>query len=250
MPLNKGVNILSKKRRVRYALNTSAFICFLLALVLAVLLRIFALDEFNEWYGKYTEALVDFENRIQTYGATWQTVVIILLNFALKSVLPWFPISCICVACSVIFKWYQALIVNAAGLAILYSIRYFWGKRFGGGNAEKLIEKNDALHRFIDSHKIGSPVVLFMLRLIPVISVNNTSMLYGTTDIGYIKYILVSLAGFSYKLFSYTLIGRNVFDPASASFIVPLLMLCFLTGVVLLILAQGIGLTKDKTKNQ
>ncbi len=237
---------MNKRRRVHYALNTSAFICFLLALVLAILLRIFALDEFNEWYAKYTDALLTFENRIQTHGATWQTVVIVLLNFAVKSVLPWFPLSCICVACGVIFQWYEALLINMAGLTILYSIRYFWGRKFGGGNAEKLIEKNDTLHKFIDSNKIGSPMVLFGLRLIPVISVNNVSMLYGTTDMGYIKFILVSLAGFSYKLFSYTLIGRNVFDPASASFIVPLMMLSFLSGVVMLILSGGIGLTKNK----
>jgi hypothetical protein len=45
--------------------------------------------------------------------------------------------------------------------------------------------------------------------------------------------------GFSYKLFSYTVIGRNVYDPASASFIVPFVILFIITGFILLFLSAA-----------
>ena len=79
--------------------------------------------------------------------------------------------------------------------------------------------------QLVERNQVGSAVVLFFLRLFPCIPINSVSQLYGTSDIGYWKYLIVSLLGFSYKLFSYTIIGRNVYDPMSASFLVPFILL-------------------------
>lgn len=224
-------------------MNFIAFVCFLLALALIVLLRLFQEPEFLKWYNKYTDTLVDFDNWIQANGATWFSVAVILANYTLKAVIPWFPLSCICVAAGVLFKWYYATAINIAGLSILFTIKFFWGKRYGGGNAEKILSKYDRAHTFVDSSKLGSALILFLLRLVPGMPVNSVSQLYGTTEIGFWKYLIVSLLGFSYKLFSFTTIGRNVFDPASASFIVPFVFLFLFTGVAVLSLNGVISLT-------
>ena len=230
-------------------LNTMAFVCFLLALVLIVLLRVFRLEAFLEWYGRYNDTLLYYEIWMQTYGATWISVISILANFALKALIPWFPIPCLCVASGVLFEWYYALLINLAGMIILFTIKFFWGKKFGGGNAEKILAKYDTAHNFIDSSKLGSHLVLFLLRFMPCIPVNSVSCLYGTTYISYWSYIVISAAGFIYKLFSYTVIGRNVFDPASASFIVPFILLLIFSGMVLLFLSGAFeirSLSKNK----
>lgn len=224
-------------------MNFIAFVCFLLALALIVLLRLFQEPEFLKWYNKYTDTLVNFDNWIQANGATWFSVAVILANYTLKAVIPWFPLSCICVAAGVLFKWYYATAINIAGLSILFTIKFFWGKRYGGGNAEKILSKYDRAHTFVDSSKLGSTLILFLLRLVPGMPVNSVSQLYGTTEIGFWKYLIVSLLGFSYKLFSFTTIGRNVFDPASASFIVPFVFLFLFTGVAVLSLNGVISLT-------
>ncbi len=230
-------------------LNTMAFVCFLLALVLIVLLRVFRLEAFLEWYGRYNDTLLYYEIWMQTYGATWISVISILANFALKALIPWFPIPCLCVVSGVLFEWYYALLINLAGMIILFTIKFFWGKKFGGGNAEKILAKYDTAHNFIDSSKLGSHLVLFLLRFMPCIPVNSVSCLYGTTYISYWSYIVISAAGFIYKLFSYTVIGRNVFDPASASFIVPFILLLIFSGMVLLFLSGAFeirSLSKNK----
>lgn len=219
----------------------------MIAFILIVLLRLFQFESVIEWYDKYTQTLDSFEQWMQANGATWYSVMIILANFFLKAIIPWFPISCICVASGVLFEWYYAIIINICGLAILFTIKYFWGKRFGGGNAEKILSKYDRAHKFIDSSKLGSTLVLFVLRLCPSLPINSVSQLYGTTDITYTKYLIVSLLGFSYKLFSYTLIGRSVFDPMSAKFVVPLILLFFFSGIVLLGLNGVIGLTRHES---
>ena len=215
-------------------MNFAAFICFLLSLSMIVFLRLSRMEQVLDWYNNYTDTLSSFEQWIQHYGATWYSVAIILGNFVLKAVVPWFPLSCICVACGMLFSGVQAIAINAVGAALLFTIRYFWGKRFGGGNAEKLLSKNEKAEQFVERSKIGSAVVLFFLRLFPCVPINAVSQLYGTSDIGYWKYLLVSLAGFSYKLFSYTIIGRSAFDPMSATFLVPFIFLFLFSGLVLL----------------
>ena len=228
---------MARSKKAKFSLSFVAFICFLVALALTVLLRAFKDESFLGWYDTYTDTLLYYEQWMQTYGATWISALLIVFNFLLKALLPWFPISCICVVAGVLFKWYYALLINIIGMAILFTVRYFWGKRFGAGNAEKILEKY-AVKTFIDSKSLRSDAVLFGLRFAPL-PINSVSTIYGTTDMPYKRYVLVSLAGFSYKIFSYTVIGRNVYDPASASFIVPLIILFVITGFVLLSLGAA-----------
>ena len=228
---------MARSKKAKFSLSFAAFICFLVALALTVLLRAFKDESFLGWYDTYTDTLIYYEQWMQTYGATWISALLIVFNFLLKALLPWFPISCICVVAGVLFKWYYALLINIIGMAILFTVRYFWGKRFGAGNAEKILEKY-AVKSFIDSKSLRSDVVLFGLRFAPL-PINSISTIYGTTDMPYIRYVLVSVAGFSYKIFSYTVIGRNVYDPASASFIVPLIILFVITGFILLSLGAA-----------
>ena len=239
---------LKKEKSIRYILNVSAFFCFVFALVLAILLRLFRQEQFLEWYSKYTDTLLSYEIWMQAYGASAVSVIFILLNYTVKAVIPWFPISCICVVSGALFSWYYAIIINIAGLIILFSVKFFWGRKFGGGNAEKILRKYDTVYNFIDKSKTGSPLVLFVLRLIPGVSLNSVSGLYGATDISYHTFLWVSIGGFAYKLFSYTVIGRNVFDPASASFIVPIMVLSVFTGMALLAVSGVLSISPLKNK--
>ncbi len=239
---------MKKRKSKTYAINTMAFICFVLALALIILLRIFSSDSFTIWYSKYVDTLASYEEWMLTYGATVTTVLIVFINFFLKSAIPWFPIACICVASGVLFEWYYALLINLAGVIILFTAKFYWGRRFGGGNAEKILSKYETAYEFIDKSRLGSGVVLFFLRLLPCLPVNSVSCLYGSTDISYLRYIIISVLGYSYKLFSYTLIGRSVYDPASASFIVPLILLLIFSGMMLLSLSGALQLRNLKRK--
>lgn len=239
---------MKKNKSWSYSLKIMSLFCFLAVFTLLVLLRIFNTDSFTMWYGRYTDTLNSFEIWIENYGATPLAVIIIIVNYALKAVFPWFPVSCICVASAVVFKWYEALIINILGLSLLFMLKFFWGKHFGGGNAEKLLMKYDSAHRLVDESKLGSGVVLFFTRLLPNIPINAVSCIYGTTDMPLWKFILISDMGFLYKLVSYIIIGRNVFDPASASFIVPFIPLLLISGCIFLSL--GSAFKNEKSKNE
>ena len=242
---------MKQKSNSTYTLNFSSFICFLIALVLIIFLRMFNQPEFLSWYSKYIDTLAKYELYLQTYGSTFISVIILLFNFALKAFIPWFPVSCICVVSSLLFKWYFALAINFSGLALLYTIKFIIGRKNGAGNTEKLLAKYEKAHDFIDNNDSGSSAVLFILRLIPLMPLNTVSSLYGTTNITYFVYIVVSLLGSAYKVISYTIIGRGVFDPASAGFIVPIILLFMFSGIVLLILSGAVTIkTRITVKNR
>ncbi|MBE6773612.1 MAG: TVP38/TMEM64 family protein [Ruminococcaceae bacterium] len=240
---------MKEKKSWSYIFRFASFICFLTVFALLFLLRLFATESFMSWYNRYTDTLSDFEIWLETYGATPMAVVIIFLNYALKAVLPWFPVSCICVASAVLFKWYDALVINLIGISILFILKFLWGKHHGGGNAEKILNRYGAAQRLVDEGKHGSAIVLFFSRLLPSIPVNAVSCLYGTTDMPLWRFVIISDLGIMYKLITYIIIGRNVFDPASASFVVPFIPLIFLSGIICLSISGAIGDRKNKKVN-
>lgn len=227
------------------ALSFVAFLCFSCALVLIVLLRMFQIDEVLEWYNKYTETLASYEAWIKQNGATVLSAVIILVNFAIKAYIPWVPVSFLMVISGALFEWYIAFLINVFGMVILFSMKFLYGRTYGGGNTEKILAHYDKAHTFIDKGKLGSRMVLFFARLTPGVTTGAVSQLYGTTDISLSQFLLISVLGFSYKTFSYTTIGTNVYDPMSASFIIPLVFLLLFTGVGILVINGVITVTYD-----
>lgn len=222
--------------------------CFLIAVLLVVLLQLLKIDSISQWYGKYTDTLIRFEKNIETMDNRWLAVIVIELNFIIKAIIPWLPISFLCVISGAMFKWYFAILINLVGLSMLFTIRYFWGRHFGGGNAHKFIAKYEKVDDIIRNDKVGRPLVLFGARLIPCIPINTISQIYGAINYKYWKYMLISLTGFAYKLFSYTVIGRNVYDPLSAKFILPIIPLFLISGLALLILNGAITVTVTARK--
>lgn len=239
-----------KQKSWSYTLKFMALICFLTVLALLFLLRLFNTPQFMSWYNRYTDTLLNFELWLETHGATPLSVLLILFNYALKAVIPWFPIPCICVASAVLFKWYYALIINMIGLGILFALKFYRGRNKGAGNAEKLLKKYDGLYRMIDESRYSSGVVLFFARLIPCFPLNSVSCVYGTTEMSLLKFLLISELGFLYRAITYIIIGRNVFDPASASFVVPFMPLIFFSGVVLLSFSTALSNKKEYKNNK
>lgn len=230
------------------AMQVTALIFFLLALCLIIALRLFENQRFLGWYNSYADTLMSYQEWVEQNGATALSVAIILLNFVLKATIPWFPITIIMFSTGMIFKWYWAILINTVGAIILFTIKYYWGRKWGGGNAEKILGHYDRAHYFIETGKLGSKATLFLARLTPFMPINSVSQLYGTTTMPFGQYLIVSLIGFSYKLFSYTIIARNVYNPLSSGFIVPIMALLIFFGLVLLALDGIISATSPVFK--
>ena len=233
-----------RKKRKKYLLF-GGLILIALSLAVGALLMSLSHEELWRWYVEAQQKLAELENMIAQLDQVWQFIGAIVLLFAIKSFFPIYATSTVCFLTGVVLPMYLAIPVNVLGFVVLVTIRYFWGKRFGAGNAWKMISRMDILRKLIQKDGKGNPALLIALRLIPCMPINSISGIYGSFNFGYLKFTLLSLIGFMPRLISFTFVGRNVFDPLSPSFLLPIMIILFLSGISALSV-NGIWTTVEK----
>ncbi|NCC86650.1 MAG: TVP38/TMEM64 family protein [Clostridia bacterium] len=208
------------------------------------------LTKIQEGYIVFKGRMIELEESIARFGNVGYMIFIILLLFSLKSVVALVPISATCLLSGVLFPFHLALIVNFVGISILMSIKYLWGKKLGGGNISKIVKRYPTILEIFEHNGSGNPWVLFVFRLVPSFPVNSISQLYGSMNFNFRNYLLISIAGFSLKLISFTIIGSNVYDPLSSAFIVPIIIILFVSGTSMLLVNGIISITTKSTSNK
>lgn len=222
-----------KQKRKKYLLF-GGLVLIALSMAVAVLLVSLQYDSLWWWYAQSKQKLAQLEDFILHIDRTWIFIGAMMLLFAVKSVFPIYATSTVCFLTGIVLPIYFAIPVNIAGFVVILTIRYFWGKRFGAGNAWKMISKTEIIKRLIEQDGKVNSLVLVALRLIPCVPINSISGIYGSLDFGYGKFVLFSVIGFLPKLISFTIVGRNVYDPLSAGFLVPIMILLFVSGISVL----------------
>lgn len=236
---------MEKKEKQKKYLLFGGLILIALGIAVGVLLFSLQYEELWVWYGKTQQKLLELEEYIAHLDKAWQFFAAVMLLFAVKSFFPIYATSTVCFLSGVVLPIYLAIPVNILGFVVLITIRYFWGRRFGAGGAWRVIRKNRKMRRLIQRDGRGNPALLIALRLIPSIPVNGISGIYGSFDFGYWRFVLLSVIGFLPKLISFTLVGRNVYDPLSAGFLLPIMILLLVTGFSLLSV-NGVWTTVEK----
>lgn len=227
---------MQKESKKLLYIKFSGTLLLLFSGILCLLLSVMQVEDLHRWYETWQSQLVMMEEKVASMGNRGLIVLIVMLLFTLKSVFPPVTITAICLISGMVLPWYFALVVNIVGVGWLMTIRYYWGRRFGGGSAIRLVRQNEIINSLLQREGTGNPYLLFVFRLIPAFPVNSISRLYGAMQFRYRNYICISIAGFMFKIVSYTIIGRNVFDPLSASFLLPIILLSFISGCILIAL--------------
>ncbi len=199
----------------------------------AVLLYLLQYEQLWHWYEVIKAELALLETQIAHLDDKWLFVAAIFLLFAVKSFIPIYPTPTVCFLTGAMLPMYISVPVNVLGFCILLTIRYFAGKRFGAGSAWYFIRKNERLRKLIERDGHGNSTLLVMLRLIPVVPVNGISGIYGSLRFDYKRFLALSVVGYLPQIISYTFVGRNVYDPLSPEFIVPIMILAFVSGISL-----------------
>lgn len=220
----------------------------LVAIGIAAAILLFSLryEHLWHWYEVVRHELAELEFRISHLDDKWLFALVIILLFAVKSFIPIYPTSTVCFLTGAMLPMYFSVPVNIAGFAALLSIRYFAGKGFGAGSAWKFIRKNERLRRLIEQDGNGNTTLLIILRLLPVMPVNSISGIYGSLDFGFGKFLGLSILGFLPKIISFTFVGRNVYDPLSPEFIVPIMIFAFVSGISM-ICVNGVWRAVERT---
>lgn len=225
---------MKKGRKQKKFLLIAGLICIAIAIATTVLIFSFRFEKLWIWYADIVEVLDGLKNRISSIDNVWRFTGAILGLFLIKAIFPIYPTSTVCFLTGAFFPMYFAVPLNIVGLIVQFSVKYFWGKKFGAPYAWKWMKKNEGLRHAIQQKGKGNTALLFALRLVPSVPVNGFSALYGSFSYGYLKFILVSVAGFMPKLLIFAIVGRNLYDPLSPGFLIPIIILSLFTGLTFL----------------
>ncbi|MDR0286491.1 MAG: VTT domain-containing protein [Clostridiales bacterium] len=193
------------------------------------------LTKVQQAYANFRLRMIDLEVSIAGYGNMGTIFFAIILLFAFKSFFSVVPLSATCLLSGVVFPFPSALLINILGVSLQMSVKYYWGKKRGGGNVSKFLRRNPVIEDMFEHEGSGNPWILFVCRVVPYIPVNPVSQMYGHMNFKYTKYLIISLIGASIKILSYTIIGSNVYDPLSSAFIVPVIIVLLLSGTTILL---------------
>ena len=175
------------------------------------------------------------ELRVAELRNSTAILLAIFLLFTLKAImpLPIIPVSCVCVIGAMVFGTTFSVILNILGLVIIFTIRYYIGER-KKTLPYKILKNYDEIWNVLEHDGRGNPWLLFACRAVPMFPINTVGDIYGSLKYDFKKYLFLSVLGFLPKIISYSIIGRNAFNPFSASFIIPLMASAFFSGLGLL----------------
>lgn len=237
-----------KQKTISKILLGSAVFSFCLAVVLIVILCLLQIDAVKEKYDEYLYILQDFEIRVAALRSRWLIFIVIFLLFLLRSLSMMYPYPMIFIITAMVFPPYQSFFINLAGMAFTFAFRYYTGYEMGEGTINFALKKYPAVMKAMEEDGKGNPIILLALRMVPSLPINTISHFYGSLEYSFPKYMLLSLGAYVPKLISYSFIGNNVYDPFSADFFVPMIVLLVFTGICLLVLRAFLNVSA-KIKN-
>ena len=170
-------------------------------------------------------------------GYDWlKAFVLLALMFFLKSIIPLIPFSVMFVSAGMVFPAVIAVFISTLGVTLLCSVKFFWGRRYGSGSVLRLVFRSRKISRFMGLHDNGNRWILGILCFIPVLPIGVVSRAYGTTRMSYGTFIKLSLPGIMPRIILWSFVGVNIFEPFTAGFTAPFIILLVISGVSLLIL--------------
>ena len=225
-----------KSNRERFILKlfkATGIACFLAAAAFIVIGVLMKFDSVYERYARYLVALEELEQKVAALQTRWLIIIVIFLLYLLRSLSVVYPFTIVFIISAMVFSPMESFLINLLGMALTFAVRYYTGLAMGEGYWNKVLKRHPTVNAMVEANGRGNPVVLFALRLVPFCPINTLSHLYGTFEFPFGQYMLLSCAATVPRLISYSFIGKNVYDPFSSSFIIPLIVLLVFTGCAL-----------------
>ena len=155
-----------------------------------------------------------------TGGNIWFEIGIVLLIYAIKSVLFFIPIVFCYILTGNLFQPLYSILLNIAGVSLTLTLTFFIGKRLGKEFVEKIIRRSKKAKKFMDNTD-KSNATLFALRASGIFPVELISLVCGCTDYKYWSFLGLSLLAMVPTLIPFTIMGESLKNPLSKEFLLP-----------------------------
>lgn len=213
---------------------------FLRAALVAVILFT-VIFKYNELVNIDVRALVEKTDTLFEAGAA------VVGIYGLKAIVFVIPASVLYMAVGMAFDFLPGLLVNALGLFAELNLTYFIGRFLGGERVENKIRSSKKGEKIIALRDKKTPYI-FLARLLPIFPIDFVSLFFGASNMGYLRYILVSFFGVMPRIILITLLGDKIYD------LIPIKLM--MTAVIIAIAVASVVvlvryiLKKDKSKNK
>ena len=162
------------------------------------------------------------------------TILVILFIYFIKAYVPFLPLSIVCMMSGIVFGkyWWIALCLNLLGLAGMFYLRFNSGRVKGENYMQNLLRKNKYVRLALDVNGVSSYSLLAVFRFFPCFPLNFVSRLYGANrDCKFQWYMLVSMLAIAPRVYVYTRIGKELFNPFTRLFVILLMILAAFSGL-------------------
>ncbi|MCR6514714.1 MAG: TVP38/TMEM64 family protein [Clostridium sp.] len=208
-----------EKKKITTA-NKVKFIILISIIVIAVL---FIGDHYKFIESLNVDEICTFIKERSGYAAA-----IYLLSYVIKPFLFVVPTNVMAIVSGIVFGPVKGFILTMIGFFITGTIAFFVSRYLGRNFVEGFL--GNKFMKLDDNIEKNGFKILFLLRLPPILPYDPLSYACGLTKIKYKDFILASLLGVLPETICYSIIGKNISNPLSPQFIIPMLFL--LCGVI------------------
>lgn len=240
---------MNKEQKRSLVLKRLSVCCFILAVALLAVSFLVTLPgvqkqlaDINAWFYQIEMFIARFDKLA--------AVAVIIFFFFIKCFIPVIPFSVLFIGSGLVFSVPVAATVNIMGFALLVSLKFLWGRRFGGGGAHKLILRSRSVTDFMGFDGKGNEWMLVILSFIPFIPVGTVSRAYGATNMRLLPFVILSVLGFLPRLISWSVLGCNITDPFTPGFMAPIIILAIISGLSLLLLDAIFKFTRKEVNDE
>lgn len=213
---------------------------FLRAALVAIILFT-VIFKYNELVNIDVRALVEKTDTLFEAGAA------VVGIYGLKAIVFVIPASVLYMAVGMAFDFLPGLLVNALGLFVELNLTYFIGKFLGGERVEKKIRSSKKGEKIIALRDKKTPYI-FLARLLPIFPIDFVSLFFGASNMGYLRYILVSFFGVMPRIILITLLGDKIYDLIPIKLMMTVIIIAIATVSVVALVRYILKKGEDKNK--
>lgn len=141
--------------------------------------------------------------------------------FCVKSVIFVIPMILLYICAGLIFSPVTAVIFTVFCVAAEMTIGFFTGRKLGYKRVKKIADDSKYAGKLFHRISENTFVSSFLLRLIPIFSLDIVSLLFGAADVSYPEYIAGSILGIIPGMIPVILAGNSITEPLSRDFLIP-----------------------------
>lgn len=175
-------------------------------------------------------------------------IALMLCIYFIKALVFVVPASLVYVAVGAIMEPIPAVIVNLIGIFIEVSVTYWLGSFLGKDAVHKLLSKKETGRKLLEKDIGNKASVLVSIRAIPAFPIDFVSLFYGVSGCSYLKYAFLSVAGISWRVILFTVLGDALFEWIPMDKII-FIVICFIpVGVIYYLIKKFVLEPKKQIK--